>query len=133
MSNRTALFMIDIQNDLATDPKTRIPHAKRVIDAGTAILAAARGVIDAQRNAARTPSGLIVVVQHEEAPEEGTLVRGSEPWKVVFSPREGNEDEILVAKTTREILGSRLCFSAFRSSAKATNLRGYLRFEPRSR
>ena len=95
----TALFVIDIQNDLATDPRTQIPHADRVKKATTQILAAARGVIT------RNQSDIIVFVQHEETPESGPLVRGSEPWKLVFEPSEGglaDGREILVYKTTRE-------------------------------
>ncbi len=98
----TALFVIDIQNDLATDPATRIPYSERITTAGQRILSAARGVANPNDAPPGTP-GLIVVVQHEEKPEEGTLVRGSEPWGLVFEPQAG---ERLVAKHTREKFGS---------------------------
>ena len=89
----TALFVIDIQNDLATDPKTRIPHAERINVAGKAILAAAR----MQQGAPQ----IIIFVQHEEQPEDGPLVRGSDPWKLVFEPREDAPRERRIAKWTR--------------------------------
>jgi nicotinamidase-related amidase len=105
--SRTALFVIDIQNDLATLPQTRIPHAQRIRDAGTQILAAARGYIDRHTaaNAATPPLLAIVFVQHEEPPESGALVRGSEPWKLVFEPRD-DASEMLVGKTTEDTFES---------------------------
>ncbi|KAM5352051.1 hypothetical protein ACJ41O_004774 [Fusarium nematophilum] len=97
MVPKSALFVVDIQHDLATDPKTKIPHAARIRNAGEKILGAARGIADAYR----APSPLIVFVQHEETPESGPLVRGTEPWKLVFEPDTTNDREILVSKTTR--------------------------------
>jgi len=100
----TALFIIDIQNDLAADPKTKIPHAERVKKAATQILASARAVIAKNIN----KSDIIVFVQHEETPESGPLVRGSEPWKLVFEPDEAGlalGREVLVYKTTGEFVG----------------------------
>ncbi|RMJ17240.1 hypothetical protein CDV36_003049 [Fusarium kuroshium] len=97
----SALFVIDIQHDLARDPKTEIPHAARIRDAGEVILSAARGI--------SRKSPLIVFVQHEEPPEEGPLVKGSEPWKLVFDSQTNNSREILVPKTTRMIHGVSFC------------------------
>ncbi|KAH6649222.1 Isochorismatase-like protein [Chaetomium tenue] len=96
----TALFVIDIQNDLATDPATQIPHAERVKVAGHRILSTARTVLGAQNKGTTTP-GMIFFVQHEEEPESGPLVRGSEPWKLVFEPRADVQEERLVSKWTR--------------------------------
>jgi nicotinamidase-related amidase len=98
MATTTALFVIDIQNDLATDPKTRVPHAERIRAAGDKILATARGILQGKTE---NPPTVIVFVQHEEKPESGPLLRGSEPWKLVFEPR-GDGPEILVSKTTRK-------------------------------
>ena len=89
----TALFIIDIQNDLATDPKSKIPHADRIKAAGEEILSAAR----LQQGAPQ----IIIFVQHEEQPEDGPLVRGSEPWKLVFEPREDAPRERRIPKWTR--------------------------------
>ncbi|SPQ25590.1 b45c74e7-c052-4cff-ba0a-03b71e85ec48 [Thermothielavioides terrestris] len=100
MATATALFVIDIQNDLATDPQTRIPHAERIREAGAKILSTARAIINAQRASAEEPPAIIVFVQHEEEPENGPLVRGSEPWKLVFEPDEAAPSERLVAKWT---------------------------------
>lgn len=99
---RSALFVIDIQRELAQDPKTRIPHADRVCAAGEQILVAARSIVDAYRSKDQQSPSIIVFVQHEEKAGEGTLVRDTEPWKLVLEPRDGVDDEILVAKTTRE-------------------------------
>lgn len=96
----TALFVIDIQNDLATDPATQIPHAERVKAAGHQILSTARTVLGAQNEGTATP-GMIVFVQHEEEPASGPLVPGSEPWKLVFEPRADVQEERLVSKWTR--------------------------------
>ncbi|KUI56054.1 Streptothricin hydrolase [Cytospora mali] len=98
---RSALFVIDIQRELAQDPKTRIPHAERVCSAGEKILSVARGIIDTYRSSEQQSPSTIVVVQHEERPEDGTLVRDTEPWRLVFEPRDGVREEVLVAKTTR--------------------------------
>ncbi|KAM3560481.1 hypothetical protein MY1884_002931 [Beauveria asiatica] len=105
---RTALFVIDIQNELAAHPQTEVPGAARIRAAGSQILRSSRALADAA--AAATPPdqqqkpALTVFVQHEEKPESGTLVRGAEPWKLVFPPREDAADEILIAKTTRACL-----------------------------
>ncbi|TQV95686.1 isochorismatase hydrolase [Cordyceps javanica] len=113
---RTALFVIDIQNELAGSPQTQIPGAARIRAAGERILATSRALADGTpenygggggggigRVDDQKP-GLTVFVQHEESPESGgTLVRDAEPWKLVFPPREGAADEILVAKTTHQL------------------------------
>lgn len=95
---RTALFVIDIQAELAEDPATEIPHAKRIREAGHAILTQAREII-AKASANGQQSDLkIVFVQHEEKPEDGALVRGSRAWELVFRPREGDQAEVLISK-----------------------------------
>ncbi|CAK7207163.1 hypothetical protein SEUCBS139899_009971 [Sporothrix eucalyptigena] len=101
----TALFVIDIQGELANDPATQIPHADRVVQAGTNILQSARRAIADNNNANddKTPS-IIVFIQHEET--DGGLVRGSEAWKLVFPPQSGVKTEILVSKTTRDTFES---------------------------
>ncbi|KAL1846585.1 hypothetical protein Daus18300_014203 [Diaporthe australafricana] len=104
--SRSALFVIDIQRELAHDPKTRIPHADRVCLAGGKILDGARNIIDQYRTTQKQSPSIIVIVQHEEKPEEGTLVRDTEPWKLVFEPREGVQEERLVAKTTKNTFES---------------------------
>lgn len=101
---RSALFVIDIQRELAHDPKTQIPHADRIRSAGEKILSAARDIIDQYRTAQKQSPSVIVFVQHEEKPDQGTLVRDTEPWKLVFEPRDGVQEERLVAKTTRQYL-----------------------------
>jgi nicotinamidase-related amidase len=98
MVSRTALFVIDIQAELASDPNTAIPHAARIRAAGSALLARARGVVDASN-----PSDLeIVIVQHAEDPQgtDATLIAGSKAWELLFPPRAESKDERLVAKTT---------------------------------
>ncbi|OAA65579.1 Isochorismatase-like protein [Niveomyces insectorum RCEF 264] len=101
---RTALFVIDIQNDLARDPNTQIPHADRVVSAGREILPSARRAIaNAEAKGARSPL-TIVFVQHEE--DDGPLLRGSEAWGLVFPPQPGAHEERLVAKTTRDTFDS---------------------------
>lgn len=99
---RSALFVVDIQRELALDPKTRVPHAEKICAAGDKILVAARDIIDSYRTKGQESPSIIIFVQHEEKPEQGTLVRDTEPWKLVFEPREGVEEEVLVGKTTRE-------------------------------
>ncbi|KAL2135122.1 hypothetical protein VTI74DRAFT_9715 [Chaetomium olivicolor] len=106
MATTTALFVIDIQNDLAGCAETQIPHTARIIEAGNRILATARKCLDAYRGKGGYPPAIIVFVQHEEKPEEGTLTRGSDPWKLVFEPRDGVEEELLVAKWTRDTFES---------------------------
>ncbi|KAL2161051.1 hypothetical protein VTH06DRAFT_8764 [Thermothelomyces fergusii] len=102
-----ALFVIDIQNDLATDPATRIPDASRIISSGDKILSAARAVLQqAENDPDRSRLKTIVFVQHEEKPEDGPLVRGSDPWKLVFEPLPGDARERLVAKWTRDAFES---------------------------
>lgn len=93
----TALFVIDVQVELARS-STEIPHAKRIRDTGEAILTKARASIDAARSSGQQPSLEIIIVQHEEGPE-GTLIRGSEAWELVFPPKDG---ERLVQKDVGE-------------------------------
>lgn len=100
--SRTALFVVDIQRALADNPETEIPCAGRIREAGTSILSKARKLIDKNRARGEALGLEVVVVQHEEQPEQGNLVRGSKEWDVVFPPR---EDEFLVSKTVRA------CFS----------------------
>ncbi|KAG7416968.1 hypothetical protein LZL87_009386 [Fusarium oxysporum] len=91
----SALFVIDIQKDLASDDKTEIPHAERIRDAGEQILEVARGI-------AADPKPIIVFVQHEESPESGPLVKGSKPWELVFQNDPNNTRELLVSKNQRD-------------------------------
>lgn len=84
-----ALFVIDIQTELASNPDTEIPHAARIRDAAAKILEVARSL----------PSQPIYFVQHEDAPG-GSLIRGSKMWELVFTPQIGAANETLVAKTT---------------------------------
>jgi nicotinamidase-related amidase len=101
-----ALFVIDIQVGLAANAETQTPHAAVIREAGTAILERARKRIDQARSKGEEPPLTIVFVQHEEKPEEGFLVRGSELWELVFKPREGDNAERLVAKNTRTLLAT---------------------------
>lgn len=104
MANPIALFVIDIQNDNATDLETKIRNADRIRHAGSAILEASRQTLGAHRatKPSSPPPILIVFVQHEDLPGKGTLLRDTEAWKLVFEPRAGVEEEIHVHKTTRE-------------------------------
>lgn len=105
--SRTALFVIDIQRALADSHQTQIPHAKRIIDAGTTILEVEREIIDHSGIRGELPHLEIIVVQHEETPEKGNLQRGSTEWELVFPPRyQGHDlvvrDEYLISKDVRE-------------------------------
>lgn len=91
---RSALFVIDIQKDLALDPKTEIPHAERIRRAGAEILSSVRGI-------EANPQPVIVFVQHEESPDSGPLVKGSDPWKLVFENDPSRTNERLVSKNQR--------------------------------
>jgi len=101
---RTALFVIDIQVELAQNPPTEIPHAERIRGAGTTILQKARQAIDSACDEGRVADIEIVFVQHEEVAEKGNLVRGSKAWELVFKPRDDNRWERLVEKDVREYL-----------------------------
>lgn len=97
--SRSALFVIDIQHFLAGDPKTSVPHADELKAAGDEILSTARAIMDGYRSKNELSPLTIVFVQHEAPASEGSLVRGTEPWKLVFNPREGVSEEILLPKT----------------------------------
>jgi nicotinamidase-related amidase len=101
-AKRTALFIIDIQNDLATDPQTRIPDAGRLLDSAEKVIASTRKQLDTLRQTHNESRPLIVVVQHSEDPSSGPLVKNTKPWDLVFHPRPDDADEILVGKTTRK-------------------------------
>ncbi|KAF5699822.1 KGD2-2-oxoglutarate dehydrogenase complex E2 component [Fusarium mundagurra] len=95
----SALFVIDIQKDLASDDKTEVPHAERIRDAGEQILEVARRI-------AADPKPIIVFVQHEESPESGPLVKGSKSWELVFENDPNNPRELLVSKNQRDTFKS---------------------------
>lgn len=99
---RTALFVIDIQHALALSTNTSIPDASRILNAGGSILAKARAAIDTARSQGLNPDLEIVIVQHEETPDKGTLQRGSKEWEIVFPPRANDEYERLVSKNVRK-------------------------------
>ena len=99
---RAALFVIDIQVDLAHNPTTEIPHAARIREAGTTILQRARQAIDSSIERGRAPDLQIVFVQHEEVEEKGPLVKGSRAWELVLQPRIDDKWEKLVEKDVRE-------------------------------
>lgn len=101
-NKRTALFVVDIQNDLATDPETRIPHAARLLDSAEKVIASTRKQLDTLRQTESELRPLIVFVQHSEDPSSGALVKNTKPWELVFQPRPDDADEILVGKTTRK-------------------------------
>ncbi|KAM7183013.1 putative isochorismatase hydrolase [Rhypophila sp. PSN 637] len=99
----TALFIIDIQKDLALDEATQIPHAERVKNATKAILASARRILP------HTKNDILVFVQHHEPPERGPLQKGTTAWELVFEPTEEgltSGKEILVGKDTRDTFES---------------------------
>ncbi|RAL10667.1 Isochorismatase hydrolase [Aspergillus homomorphus CBS 101889] len=100
MAPRKALFVIDIQKGIAVDSQTRVPHADRVIASAEGTLKAVRSVIDSYREKDQPSPWVIYFIQHEETPERGPLLRGSEPWELVFSPRVDVEEEVVVAKKT---------------------------------
>jgi nicotinamidase-related amidase len=100
--SRKALFVIDIQHELAGDPQTRVPHAERIHVAGEQILSTARRITDEHLAKNQVSPFIIIFVQHEEPATQGSLVRDTEPWKLVFNPRPGVSQEVLVAKTHRK-------------------------------
>ena len=61
----------------------------------------ARAAIDTTRSQGLNPDLEIIIVQHEETPDEGNLQRGSKEWKLVFPPRANDEYERLVSKNVR--------------------------------
>ncbi|CRG91914.1 hypothetical protein PISL3812_08968 [Talaromyces islandicus] len=102
MAARTALFVIDIQNELAVDDDTRIPHAERIRNSGEKMIQAARMAIDSYREKGETSPFIIVFVQHEDS----SLIVGSKPWELVFKPRTDVEQEILIPKKTPDTFES---------------------------
>jgi nicotinamidase-related amidase len=96
---KTALFVVDVQVELADDAKNQVPHASRIREAAIAILAKARSRIDGARENNESVPLTIIFVQHEESPEDGALVRGSKLWELVFHPRKGDDTERVVAKS----------------------------------
>ena len=99
---RTALFVIDIQTELAEDSRTEIPHAARIRDVGTILLSKARTAIDNEITRGRDTNLSIIIVQHHDIPGNGSLVKGSKPWELVFKPRDNTER--IVEKTTSELI-----------------------------
>ncbi|KAK3345847.1 Isochorismatase-like protein [Lasiosphaeria hispida] len=89
----TALFIIDIQTTLATDPATRIPAAARILAATAKILSAARTL---------PHSALIVIIQHSDP--SGPLTHASPSWQLVFPPL--HPSELLIHKITRDVFAS---------------------------
>src|SRR5579883_1888148 len=96
----TALFVIDIQNDLAGCADTEIPDAQRIRDAAATLLKNSRSVIRDAVEKDKIPSITLAFVQHEESPDKGLLNKGTKPWELVFPPSATNACEQLVSKTT---------------------------------
>jgi len=113
-----ALFVIDIQKGIATDPATRIPHADRVLANAEKLITAFReNCIDLPRirqdpyaDKSEPPPGVIIIVQHTDLqPGIGPfLQRDTEPWELVFQPRpkELGVTEFVIHKTTRDAFES---------------------------
>jgi hypothetical protein len=97
---RSALFVVDIQDELGGDPATRVPHSDRIRQAGTELLGKARKAVDHARQQSKEPDLTLIFVQHEELPPD-TLVKGTKAWELLFPPKADDENELLVAKTTR--------------------------------
>ncbi|KAF3045388.1 hypothetical protein E8E11_005951 [Didymella keratinophila] len=109
--SRTALFVIDIQHALASSPSTRVPHATRIIDAGTQILNDARSIISGSLTRGEPAFLDIIVVQHSESPSEGPLQKDSTEWELVFPPlgldwTSHTGSERLVSKDVRDTFES---------------------------
>jgi len=100
--SRTALFVIDIQHVLASNPSSRIPHAARIIDTGTKILASTRALIEHSHTHGSTPALEIITVQHEETPDKGNLQRSSKEWELAFPPLA--DEQHLVPKDVRRYI-----------------------------
>lgn len=94
---------------MALDPETSVQHAAELNVAASTILSTVRRIIDEFRQKKELSPFLIVFVQHEESPSQGSLVRDTEPWKLVYEPREDVDEEILVHKTHGELHLCDLC------------------------
>lgn len=72
---RSALFVIDIQRELAHNPTARIPHAEQACPAGEKILSVARGIMDpysgSEDQQKQQFPWIIVIIRHEEKPKDG--------------------------------------------------------------
>ncbi|MFF2091838.1 cysteine hydrolase family protein [Paenibacillus sp. NPDC058174] len=84
--NRTALLVIDAQNDMLAEGNA-VYNARSVLDHMKQLLADAR------------KSGTsIYYIQHNEPPESGPLVRGTQPWQI-HSELTPENDDALIHKT----------------------------------
>jgi nicotinamidase-related amidase len=93
----TALFVVDIQAGLADDSKTQITHAERIRHVGQAILSKARAITKkALTNGTDIGLRIVFVQHHETGEEEGSLLKGSKAWELVFKPQD--EMEYVVEK-----------------------------------
>ena len=97
--SRSAIFVIDIQHEMAGDPSTSVPDVDALKSATTKILSTARAIIDGSRAKGAQSPLTLVFVQHEEPAGSGGLERDSKQWELVFPPRENDSEEVLVAKT----------------------------------
>lgn len=86
----TAFFVIDVQRDLAQDPKTAVPDASTICHTISSSIEHARA----------TESIRVIFVQHDDTEEGEALYPGTEGWKLVFEPR--GEQEWLYRKTVGE-------------------------------
>ena len=113
-----ALFVIDMQKGIATDPATRIPDADRVLANAEKLITAFReNCIDLPRirkdlytDESEPPPGVIIIVQHTDLqPGIGPfLQQDTAPWELVFQPRpdELGVTEFVIHKTTRDAFES---------------------------
>lgn len=92
-----ALFVIDVQVDLAQDPATQIADATELRATLSTVLHHVRSV-----NAGlQTPHVRLVFVQHNDRDADDALAMGKPGWQLVFAPLTADGDW-LVHKSDRE-------------------------------
>ena len=103
-SSRTALFVIDVQVDLAQKADSEVPDAEAIREALSNLIKGVRDYNDTEKtNAAQKVQ--LVFVQHNDLDPEDPLAKGKPTWELVFKPNE-HEGDWYISKDVRDTFES---------------------------
>ncbi|MCO5565769.1 hypothetical protein L7F22_019444 [Adiantum nelumboides] len=100
---KTALFIIDVQVDLAEKADSEVPDAEAIREALNSLI---KGVRDYNHNQSVTSQKVqLIFVQHNDRNPKDPLAKGKSTWELVFKPKE-EEGDWYISKDVRDTFES---------------------------